>query len=56
MILNRLGIHPDHLKTEETDKDIFKEGLIYKMGDKPIVSMGILSKLPLKKTDVNQEV
>ena len=56
MILNRLGLHPDNLKIDACDKDIFREGLTYKSGDKHIVSMGILSKVPLKKTDVNQEV
>ena len=56
MILNRLGLQPDNLKIEASDKDIFREGLTYKMGDKHIVSTGIVSKAPLKKTDVNQEV
>ena len=56
MILTRLGLHPDNLKIDATDKDIFREGLTYKAGDKHIVSMGILSKAPLKKADVNQEV
>lgn len=56
MILNRLGLQPDSLKTEASDKDIFREGLTYKAGDKTIVSMGIVSKAPLKRTDVNQEV
>ena len=56
MILNRLGLQPDNLKIEASDKDIFREGLTYKMGDKHIVSMGIVSKAPLKRTDVNQEV
>ena len=56
MILNRLGLHPDNLKIDATDKDIFREGLTYKVGDKHIVSMGILSKAPLKKADVSQEV
>lgn len=56
MILNRLGLQPDSLKIEASDKDIFREGLTYKAGDKTIVSMGIVSKAPLKRTDVNQEV
>lgn len=56
MVLNRLGLHPDNLKIDACDKDIFREGLTYKAGDKHIVSMGILSKAPLKKADVNQEV
>ena len=56
MILTRLGLHPDNLKIDATDKDIFREGLTYKAGDKHIVSMGILSKASLKKADVNQEV
>ena len=56
MILNRLGLHPDNLKIDACDKDIFREGLTYKAGDKHIVSMGILSKAPLKKADVSQEV
>ena len=56
MILNRLGLQPDNLKIEASDRDIFREGLTYKAGDKHIVSMGIVSKTPLKKTDVSQEV
>lgn len=56
MILNRLGLQPDSLKIEASDKDIFREGVTYKAGDKTIVSMGIVSKAPLKRTDVNQEV
>lgn len=56
MILNKLGIQPNNLKIEEAEKDIFREGLTYKMGDKHIVSLGILSKTPLKKTDVSQDV
>ena len=56
MILTRLGLQPDNLKIEASDRDIFREGLTYKAGDKHIVSMGIVSKTPLKKTDVSQEV
>ena len=56
MILNRLGLQADNLKIDASDKDIFREGLTYKAGDKHIVSLGILSKAPLKKADINQEV
>jgi len=56
MILNRLGLLVDNLKIDASDKDIFREGLTYKAGDKHIVSLGILSKAPLKKADINQEV
>lgn len=56
MILNRLGLLVDNLKMDASDKDIFREGLTYKAGDKHIVSLGILSKAPLKKADINQEV
>ena len=56
MILNRLGLQADNLKIDSSDKDIFREGLTYKAGDKHIVSLGILSKTPLKRADINQEV
>lgn len=56
MILARFGITPEMLKTEECREDIYREGITYKTGDKVIVSLGVLNKVPLKKTDVNQDV
>lgn len=56
MILNRLGIASDKLKTEACGNDILREGLTYLRGDKHMVTLGIVNKLPLKKTDIQQEV
>lgn len=56
MILQRLGIQLDNLKQEAAGEDYFREGITYKMGDKHVLSLGILAKNVLKKTDVNQDV
>ena len=56
LILRRLGIAPDGLKTEDANPELFREGLTYRMGDRHILSLGIVAKPILKKTDVGQEV
>ena len=56
MVLNRLGISPDKLKMTGVNDGIFREGVTCLRGDKHIVSFGIVNKIPLKKSDVQQEV
>lgn len=56
LVLRRLGVNPDGLKIDNAPADIFREGITYRMGDRHILSLGIVSKALLKKTDVAQDV
>jgi len=56
MILARFGITPESVKSEAGEEDIFREGLVYKTGDKVLVSFGVLHKAVLKKVNLDQEV
>lgn len=56
MILLRLGYHPDQMNIQEVDADIYREGLVYSLNGKHLVTMGILSRKVLKLADVEQEV
>ncbi|MDR2131603.1 MAG: phenylalanine--tRNA ligase subunit beta [Odoribacteraceae bacterium] len=56
MILQRLGLSTDHLTSEAAAGDLFREGIRYCLGDKPIVTLGIVNKIPLERVDVRQEV
>lgn len=56
LILTRLGFQPDQLKQEESDSDIYREGITYTQNGKPLVTMGMLNHKVLKITDVEQEV
>ena len=56
LVLQRVGIRPENLKIEAAEQDFFREGLIYKMGDKTVVAFGVVSKAFLKKADVSQDV
>lgn len=56
MILLRLGYRPDQMNIQEVDADIYREGLVYSLNGKHLVTMGILSRKVLKLADVEQEV
>lgn len=56
MILTRLGIQINDLKTENINGDLFREGIEYLLNGKVILSMGVVSKKILKKVDIKQEV
>lgn len=56
MILLRLEYRPDQMNIQEVDADIYREGLVYSLNGKHLVTMGILSRKVLKLADVEQEV
>ncbi|MGL5683460.1 MAG: phenylalanine--tRNA ligase subunit beta [Marinifilaceae bacterium] len=56
MILTRLGIKADELKTESTQGDIYRDGLDYYLNGQVVLSMGIVSKKVLKRVDIKQDV
>lgn len=56
MILVRLGFKIDSLAMDECDSDIYREGIIYSLNGKHIVTIGMLSPKVLKLTDTDQEV
>lgn len=53
-IINRLNIKG--LTTIDVTSDLFNYGISYLKGDKPLVSMGSVSKVALKKLDISSEV
>lgn len=55
-ILNRLGFAVDNLSTDETTRDIFKEGLTYTQNGQTLLSIGSISRKLLKTMDIDQEV
>ena len=56
MILARVGLVTDELEMEDASGDLFREGAHYLLGNRPVLSMGIVNKVPLKRADVHQEV
>lgn len=56
MILTRLGLSPDDLLVNETNQDIFREGLDYLHNGKHLLSLGVISRKLLKAFDIEQEV
>lgn len=56
MILTRLGLSPDDLLVNETNQDIFREGLDYLYNGKHLLSIGAISRKLLKAFDIEQEV
>lgn len=53
-VLERLGIKD--LKMNETNSDVFSQGLIFNLNKKPVVEFGTVSKSVLKLMDIKQEV
>jgi phenylalanyl-tRNA synthetase beta chain len=55
-LLERIGVKPDTLIEEETNNDIFIEGLSLLHNDKTIAELGIVSKKITQKFDIESEV
>jgi len=53
-VLSRLGIK--NIRVKELSNEIFSQGLLYELSDKPIVSLGKVKKAVLKIVDVKQDV
>jgi phenylalanyl-tRNA synthetase beta chain len=56
MILSRLGVHPESLVTNESDKKYFAESLVYLNKNKIVAEVGRISKSYLVKFDIGQDV
>ncbi|MDR2413758.1 MAG: phenylalanine--tRNA ligase subunit beta [Odoribacteraceae bacterium] len=56
MILARLGLDIEQMEVDDAAGDLFREGARYSLDGTPIVAMGIVNKIPLKRADVQQEV
>lgn len=56
MVLKRLGFQVDSLTLDETNADIYREGLTYSQGGKHLLSVGMLSQKVLKVTGIDQDV
>jgi phenylalanyl-tRNA synthetase beta chain len=56
MVLSRLGIKPENLKTGESEKKYFAESITYLSNNKLIAEIGKISKSYLSKFDIGQEV
>lgn len=55
-VLARLGLKPDNLNVDGYNDDIIKDGLIYSLNGTPILKLGIVSKICLKRTDIDTKV
>lgn len=55
-VLARLGFKPEELRTDETSEDIYSEGLTYTHENKPIATLGMVSRKILKTAGIEQEV
>lgn len=56
MILARLGFKTDNFTIEEPIEDIYREGLVYTLQGKHMVTFGMLSHKVLKMIDIEQDV
>ena len=56
MVLARLGIKPESLKTGESDKKYFNESLTYLFNNETVAEIGRISKKYLTQFDINQDV
>lgn len=56
MILVRFGFKPEQLTVEETEQDIYREGLSYLQNGKYLVTFGMLNHKVLKTVEIDQEV
>ncbi|MCX6320582.1 MAG: hypothetical protein NTX93_02090 [Bacteroidia bacterium] len=56
MILSRLGVKPESLKTGVSDKKYFTESLTYLFNNKVVAEAGRISKNYLMKFDIGQDV
>jgi phenylalanyl-tRNA synthetase beta chain len=56
MILSRLGVNPENLKTDETNKKYYAESLSYLINNKSVAEAGRISKSYLSKFDIGQDV
>ncbi len=54
-VLSRLGIN-NFESSHKVSNDIFSFGLIYKTGEKPIVSFGLIKKTILQRFDIEKEI
>jgi phenylalanyl-tRNA synthetase beta chain len=55
-MLKRMGFQPELLKIEETQNELFSEGLSYVENTKAVLELGNVSKNILKKLDIEQPV
>ncbi|MCE5345815.1 MAG: phenylalanine--tRNA ligase subunit beta [Bacteroidales bacterium] len=56
MILSRLGVRPEDMTTEESDKKYFAESLTYLNENEIVAEAGRVSKSYLNKFDIGQDV
>jgi phenylalanyl-tRNA synthetase beta chain len=56
LVLNRLGLSLDGMEAEDAGGDLLREGMRYSLDGQPILSLGVVNKIPLERTDVQQEV
>ncbi len=56
LLLVRLGFKTEQLTVEETNEDIYREGLTYLQSGKHLVTFGMLSHKVLKLTEIDQDV
>ncbi|MDR0544942.1 MAG: phenylalanine--tRNA ligase subunit beta [Odoribacteraceae bacterium] len=56
MILARLGLNIDEMDVADAANDLFREGARYAIKGEPMFALGIVNKMPLKRTDLQQEV
>jgi phenylalanyl-tRNA synthetase beta chain len=56
LVLNRLGLSLDGMEAADAAGDLLREGTRYSLDGRPILTLGVVNKLPLERTDVQQEV
>lgn len=55
-ILVKIGLSPEHLRTESVESDIYSDAFVYKQGREEIVTLGVVAASELKKCGVNAPV
>ncbi|MDR1273934.1 MAG: phenylalanine--tRNA ligase subunit beta [Odoribacteraceae bacterium] len=56
LVLERLGLSIDRLEAGDAAGDLFREGTRYSLDGRALLSIGIVNRLPLERTGVQQEV
>ncbi|MDR1415667.1 MAG: phenylalanine--tRNA ligase subunit beta [Odoribacteraceae bacterium] len=56
LVLERFGLSIDALQVEDAAGDVFREGVRYSLDGNLLLTIGIVNKIPLERTDARQEV